>query len=328
MKPIVCFGEAIIDFLNTSEQNEDLLQLNNYRQYPGGAPANAAVAVAKLGGNAFFAGQVGNDPFGAFLIDALKQYQVHTDFVMQHATAKTALAFVMLDNSAERSFSFYRQQTADILVTPEQVNDAWFTSQTIFHICSNTLTDNDIAQTTEFAVNKALSAQCVVSFDVNLRHNLWQHKKADRPRINRLVMQSHIIKFSLDELHYLADDKCDQYITDCLSQRCELLLITDGSQDIKYYTKGLRGCISPPQVNPIDTTAGGDGFIGGLLFALGQSAHLSDLLESQTYLEHVIAFASLCGAFTVTKLGAFPALPNKIDILNQSESFIDIFSEQ
>jgi len=328
MKSVICFGEALIDFLNTSKQTEGLLQLNNYRQYPGGAPANAAVAIAKLGGNAYLAGQVGDDAFGDFLINALTQYQVKTDFVAKHATAKTALAFVMLDDQGERSFAFHRQQTADVLVTPHQVSDAWFRHDGIFHICSNTLTDKDIATTTYFAVDKALQFNCTVSFDVNLRHNLWPTQQADRSVINKLVEKSHIIKYSKDELVYLANGDIETYITHCLNQSCELIIITDGANDIAYYSRAFKGSVTPPPINAIDTTAGGDGFIGGVLFALSQQKNANDLLKSQSTLEHVIAFAATCGAFAVSKPGAFPALPNKTDILNQSKRFIDIFSEQ
>ncbi len=98
MKRVVCFGEAVIDFLNTGQLREGEMSLNSFTQFPGGAPANAAVAVAKLGGEAVFAGQVGDDPFGHFLLDALQLYGVDTSIAAVHPTARTALAFVFLDD--------------------------------------------------------------------------------------------------------------------------------------------------------------------------------------------------------------------------------------
>ena len=194
MKPVICFGEALIDFLNTGSQEDGCLRINNYRQYPGGAPANAAVAVSKLGGKAFFAGQVGDDTFGEFLINALRTYQVDTQFVSKHPHAKTALAFVLLDEMGERSFSFHRHQTADLLFDKSQVDKNWFNESAIFHFCSNTLTEKSIAACTEYAVEQALMHGAIISFDVNLRHNLWATGKVTISVVDKLVKQAHVFK--------------------------------------------------------------------------------------------------------------------------------------
>ena len=121
-----------------------------------------------------FSGQVGSDSFGDFLEKALTYYQVDTHFLMRHSTAKTALAFVSLDEIGERSFAFYRDNSADVLLTPAQLQQSLFASKIIaqayiFHFCSNTLTTNDIANTTLFAVKEARKQEALISFDVNLR---------------------------------------------------------------------------------------------------------------------------------------------------------------
>jgi len=270
MKPVICFGEALIDFLNTGEQSDGPLSLKNYRQYPGGAPANAAVAVAKLGGNAFFAGQVGADPFGDFLADALTQYGVDIQFLARHNEAKTALAFVMLDKNGDRSFAFHRHQTADVLFSADQVSDLWFKDQPIFHFCSNTLTDITIAQATKVAVEKAKHHQALISFDVNLRHNLWQQGNANIKLVNELVFSADLIKFSRDELEYLARDNIDAYVEQCFRHGVSLMVITNGEHDIEYITPQGKQSLGVPNVKAIDTTAGGDAFSGALLFALSQ----------------------------------------------------------
>jgi fructokinase len=332
-RPVICFGEALIDFLQTSQQTEDLLELNNYRQYPGGAPANAAVAVAKLGGNALFAGQVGDDPFGEFLIDALNKYHVNTKFVTKHPTAKTALAFVILDKTGERSFSFHRHQTADLLFKNTQVDQEWFNHSPIFHFCSNTLTDNDIASCTKYAVQRALANNVLISFDVNLRHNLWPSGEVNIGIVNRLVKQAHILKFSLDELTYLAQGDIETYIEDCFQAQCQLIVITDGEKILTYYTAENLDAIYPPTVNAIDTTAGGDAFIGAFLFSLSHFEHITKLFNDSELLKQVITFSACCGALAVTKNGAFPALPNfeqGITFLKEQGStqsqLLDIFS--
>ncbi len=130
------------------------LQLADFRQFPGGAPANVAVAVARLGGQAKFAGQVGDDPFGQFLEEALLHYGVGTTFLHKHPSAHTTLAFVFLDADGDRSFSFYRDRTADVLFSAEQVSDQWFVDHPILHVCSNTLTNQDIASVTEYVLEQ------------------------------------------------------------------------------------------------------------------------------------------------------------------------------
>jgi len=315
---VLCFGEALIDFLHTGQQAEDSLSLSNYRQYPGGAPANAAVAIAKLGGKALFAGQVGADPFGEFLIDSLQAYQVDTQFVAKHPSAKTALAFVMLDKTGERSFSFHRHQTADLLFEQSQVDEDWFNDSTIFHFCSNTLTDEHIAMCTEHAVQQASNHDLLVSFDVNLRHNLWSTGQVDIDIVNKLVKQAHILKFSLDELTYLAQGNIEQYIKSCFKTNCQLLIITDGENILTYYTSETLDAIYPPKVTAIDTTAGGDAFIGALLFALSHFEQPIELFKNTALLKQVINFSACCGALAVSKMGAFPALPN----LDQATVFI------
>jgi fructokinase len=324
MKTVICFGEALIDFINVAKHNSDitsdsLLTLNDYRQFPGGAPANAAVAVAKLGGKAFFSGQVGQDNFGDFLEHALKHYKVDTRYLLKHGHAKTALAFVTLDNEGERSFSFYRDMSADVLLTKVQLQETLFSSSAfetpyIFHFCSNTLTTTDIANTTLFAVEQARKQNALISFDVNLRHNLWSTEQADIALVNQFVHQADVLKFSLDELVYLSQGAEQQYITDCLNQHASLVLVTDGGNDIAYYTEDSSGVISPPTVKVVDTTAGGDGFVGGLLFALSQSdfshSGLATLFKDEQRFHHLLQFASACGACAVAKQGAFPALPS------------------
>lgn len=314
MKPVICFGEALIDFLNTGEQQDGHLTLSDYRQYPGGAPANAAVSVAKLGGRAYFTGQVGADLFGDFLKSSLEQYSVNTEFLTQHPTAKTALAFVKLDETGDRSFSFYRHQTADVMFRPEQVCSAWFARPSIFHFCSNTLTEPGITETTKEAVSMAKKNNAIISFDVNLRHNLWSTGYADKDIVNEFVFMSDLLKFSKEEIDYLSGDNRKAYINKCLAKGVSLVVVTDGEHQIEYHTLHQADSFDAPNVKAIDTTAGGDAFVGSLLFGLSKEKNFSLLVDNKHRLKALLKFASHCGAHAVTLPGAFPALPSFKDI--------------
>ncbi len=315
MKPVICFGEALIDFLNTGTMEDGGLSLPNFRQYPGGAPANAAVAVAKLGGDAHFAGQVGDDSFGHFLKNALGKYGVKTDTLSFHPSAKTALAFVMINHEGDRSFSFYRDNSADLVFEKSQVSDNWFNGSPLFHFCSNTLAHAPIAEVTEYAVDRARAGQSIVSFDVNLRHNLWQQGNADRERVNKLVAKADLIKFAREELDYLAGSEQQAYIKRCFEQGVQLILITNGPEPVEYFIQGGEsGSVAPPEVSAVDTTAAGDAFIGAMLFGISRLDSLAELIENSDRLQNLIGFATRCSAYTVARPGAFPALPDRNSI--------------
>src|SRR5690606_25166447 len=207
----------------------------------------------------------------------------------------------------ERSFTFHRHQSADVLFTTEQVDSAWFANQPILHFCSNTLTTTDIANCTSYIVAQARAKQAMVSFDVNLRHNLWPDNQIDISLVNQLVHQADIVKFSRDELEFLAGADPEQYLQDCLAAHCQLLVITDGANPIRFLTRAAQGNIHPPVVKAVDTTAGGDAFIGGLLFGLSQQADIQSVCQDSQQLATLLHFAAACGAHTVTQPGAFTA---------------------
>lgn len=315
MNSVVCFGEALIDFLNIETKECLGLQIKDFRQFPGGAPANVAVAVARLGGKAKFAGQVGSDFFGDFLQDSLERFNVDTSLLLKHPVAKTALAFVTLDASGDRDFMFYRDQSADTLIRPDQVSKTWFEDNGIFHFCSNTLTSVTATETTKHAVQLAKISNNIISFDVNLRHDLWDRSEADIDLVNSFINLSDVVKFSKEEIEYLAKGiSIVDYVKHCLSNGVRLLVITDGGNDIQYCSQEHFGSFTPPSVKVADTTAGGDGFTGGLLFGLSSMRDVRNEIVDPIVLSKLINFSAHCGAIAVTRLGAFTALPELRDV--------------
>jgi len=310
---VVCFGEALIDFISQSPIQSDGLSIPQFAQYPGGAPANAAVAVAKLGGTARFAGQVGQDTFGYFLQQALQRYGVCTKHLVLHPTANTALAFVAHDRHGERSFSFYREQSADLLYSSAQIQPALFSEASLLHFCSNTLVEPDIAGVTAELLQQARNNGLWLSFDVNLRHNLWPAGHADKEVVRGFVSKAQLLKFSHDELAYLSDTP-EQYIQQLLAAEAHLLVITHDDKPVRYFSRYTYGSLAVPQVQAVDTTAGGDAFIGGLLYQLSLQPDLAAFCRNTAAVEAALAFAARCGAHAVTRPGAFPALPVLADV--------------
>ena len=307
---LIAFGEALIDFL--SNKSDSANDHESFTKYPGGAPANVAVAAAKLGVDSHFVGQVGDDSFGHFLADCLGSYGVKTDNMRFAKDAKTALAFVSLDSEGERTFEFYRQASADILYCAEYFKAEWFNaSQGIFHTCSNTLTDADITQATLAGMALADQADWLISCDVNLRANLWPDNSPNKARVIDWMMQAHVIKASLEELAELSQDPM-ALIQQTLANKAQVFVLTDGANSVRYFTKSLTGEVQTPIVAVKDTTAAGDAFVGGLLAQLIRLAPTAkDCAElDQSSWQSIIEYAVASGACAVTEFGAYPALPN------------------
>ena len=305
---VIAFGEALIDFL-AQETGADCVP--TFAQYPGGAPANVAVAVAKLGGDSHFVGQVGDDTFGHFLKKSLSDYGVNTQALLMTAEAKTALAFVSLDETGERSFEFYRNPSADILFRPEDFLAQWFyAAQGVFHTCSNTLTDDNISAATSVGMRLAKLAGWVISCDINLRTNLWPQEEVNVARVIEWMQQADVVKASLEELALLADDPM-ALIQTSLQQGVSLFVLTDGAQAVRYFHKnGTTGEVLTPTVVVKDTTAAGDAFVGGLLYKIAEVVEETSIMAlTPDELSQIIRFAVACGACAVTQLGAYPSLP-------------------
>lgn len=318
---LLAFGEALIDFLSEGGNPE------RFTKFPGGAPANVAVAYAKLGGASQFCGMLGQDMFGDFLLQSLSDENVGTDYCKQTTAAKTGLAFVSLDSQGERSFSFYRPPAADLLFSQQDFCLEAFEHANIFHICSNSLTEQEIFDATIAGLKLANVHHCLRSFDVNLRLNLWQHPELAKERIWQCITNCDVLKVSREELDFLLSMQQleqTQFVEKCLASGVSLVVISDGDSPISFYTQTIHGQASIPAIDAIDTTAAGDAFVGALLYQLNQeitqNGPLDNLTTNPEALLRMINFATSCGAIACTQKGAFPSLPS----FNDYEEFIKI----
>ncbi|KPH65693.1 MULTISPECIES: carbohydrate kinase family protein [Pseudoalteromonas] len=317
---LVCFGEALIDFLSDGKSPE------SFTKYAGGAPANVAVAAAKLGLKSSFCGMLGQDMFGEFLEQQFTSLGVNTQYCKFTNKAKTALAFVSLDEHAERSFSFYRPPAADLLFKVDDFNSAMFTEHALFHVCSNSLTEHNIYQTTIYGLTQAKKAGAICSFDMNLRENLWPSLRYTVERIWHVISLCDIVKLSKEELEFLnknshKDHDLEHTISAVLEAGVTCLLITDGGAPIHYCHSTYRGQVMPPKTKVVDTTAAGDAFIGGFLSQIGikcvNKKAFKLLCAEQSNITNAVSFAASAGAFAVSKYGAFSSLPTAADLPQQ-----------
>ena len=328
MFKVISFGEILVDMLSNKLGGDVDHGTESFTKFPGGAPANVAAAVARLGGNAYFAGKISNDMFGVFLSKSLIEMGVKTDCVTYTNTENTALAFVSLDETGERSFEFYRDNSADLNFNQADFKSNWFGGNGIFHCCSNTLTTNDIFEVTMFGLWMAKKAGWIVSFDVNLRKNLWTNTDEASDRIWQCLAICDLIKLSKEELVFLSDGNDEsQIIKKMLKNGCALVIVTDGNNLVHYHMKSGSSTQMPPKADMVDSTAAGDAFVGGFLYSLAKNDISSDRLHSMEIDNEVLAksikLACDCGAFAVTKKGAFTALANFADILEFLRNRVD-----
>lgn len=310
---IVSFGEMLIDFVPTVS-GVSLAEAPGFLKAPGGAPANVAIAVARLGGKAAFVGKLGDDEFGHMLAGILKENGVRADGINFDKGARTALAFVTLRADGEREFMFYRNPSADMLLTPEELNLELIRSAKVFHYGSISLIVEPCRSAHMKAMEAAKDAGALLSYDPNLRLPLWPSPEEAREQIMSIWDKADVIKVSDNELEFLTgSDKIDDESAMSLwHPNLKLLLVTLGEKGCRYYTKSFKGSVEGFHVKTVDTTGAGDSFVGALLCKIVDDG---SILEDEARLKEVLRFACACGAITTTKKGAIPALPTGAEAL-------------
>lgn len=310
---IVSLGEALIDFV-ALEAGVGVGEASGFLKAPGGAPANVAAGVARLGRPAAFLGKVGDDPFGRFLKDTLRNVGVDVGGLRMDPRARTGLAFVSLATSGERDFCFFRNPSADMLYRPDEVAEDRIRQARIFHFGSITLIQDPSRAATLHAVDLARGAGVLVSFDPNLRPPLWPSLQDARRAILDALPLAHVVKVSEEELEFLTGGgdlgSCMEALM-AANPGMQLLVVTMGARGAAWKTRAQSGQAPAPTVNAVDTTGAGDGFVAGLLVKLLDAGigpnDLADLDAGR--LDAAVRFACTVGALVTTRKGAIPALP-------------------
>jgi len=303
---VVTLGEALIDFVPTVN-GVSLAEAPAFKKAPGGAPANVAAGLAKLGVQCAFLGKVGEDAFGEFLKQTLDEVGVNTQGLVFSKQARTALAFVSLQADGEREFMFYRHPSADMLYAPDEVATALISDAKVFHLGSISLIDEPSRSATLAGLKTAKNNDLLISYDPNLRPALWQDETAAREGILSVWGQADIIKVSEEELAFLTGlEEIDQGVDALWFEGLRLMVVTLGKGGCRYFTPNFRGLMPGFQVDAVDTTGAGDGFVAGLLRGLLRHPNADD---DEVRLREVCRYANAVGAITTTRRGAIPALP-------------------
>ena len=298
---LVSFGELLIDFV-ALEMGVTVGDASGFIKAPGGAPANVAVAVARLGYQSAFMGQVGDDPFGRYLADMLAAESVNIDGLLFSQEARTALAFVSNTADGDRSFMFYRHPSADMLMKPADVNTRVIDESDIFHFGSITLIHEPAKSALLNALEQAVASDTFISYDPNLRLPLWESAAAAKAGMLSGLEYANLLKISAEELEFLTGG---EDVRPLWRDRMEMICVTYGQRGaivhLKDGTEIKHGGYAVPAR---DTTGAGDAFVAGMLIGIldygdDVQAHLPDILD----------FANVVGGLTCVKEGAIPSLP-------------------
>ncbi len=307
MNRIWLSGDAVVDLIPDSD--------TTYLKCPGGAPANVAVAAARLGSDCAFFGRVGDDPLGRFMCQTLNKEHIDTDHLVLDAEQRTSTVIVDLDDNGERSFTFMVKPSADQFL---QVSDipSFKTGQWL-HICSIALANEPSRTSTLTAMKQIKSAGGFVSFDPNLREEVWTDQTQIKPVVRQAIALADVVKFSEEELLFLTNtEDLESGIKAIRELGNTLVLVTMGAEGALIIHNNRQQILGGKAVKPVDTTGAGDAFVGGLLARLSQSDHW----DNEQTIHDAVRWANACGALATTQKGAMTALPHRDALLHYIES--------
>ena len=314
MMDITAIGEVLIDLTQSGKTEQGIPRFD---ANPGGAPANLAVAAAKLGAKTAFIGRVGNDSYGQFLRDTLSRNGVDVSGLSVDPVQHTTLAIVTVDETGERSFSFYRDPSADVNLNEAELSREQLENTRILHFGSVSLTAEPSRSATLFAARTAKAAGRLVSYDPNYRASLWPDEKTAIERMREPLPMADILKISDEELPLLAGTDDPVEGSRILAEKgISLILITLGPDGAFYRFKDQCGKVSGVPCVVADTNGAGDTFFGSFLSRLVKrqtEGSLLDGLETKE-LEGMIAFANKAASITTSRHGAIPAMPTMAEM--------------
>ncbi|EER7623076.1 aminoimidazole riboside kinase [Escherichia coli] len=290
-------GDAVVDLLPESD--------GRLLPCPGGAPANVAVGIARLGGTSGFIGRVGDDPFGALMQRTLLTEGVDITYLKQDEWRRTSTVLVDLNDQGERSFTFMVRPSADLFLETTDL-PCWRHGEWL-HLCSIALSAEPSRTSAFTAMTAIRHAGGFVSFDPNIREDLWQDEHLLRLCLRQALQLADVVKLSEEEWRLISGKTQNDRDICALAKEYEIamLLVTKGAEGVVVCYRGQVHHFAGMSVNCVDSTGAGDAFVAGLLTGLSSTGLSTDERE----MRRIIDLAQRCGALAVTAKGAMTALP-------------------
>ncbi len=299
---VICIGEILIDFIS-EEPGKRLADVKTFSKFAGGAPANVAVGISKFGLKTAFAGRVGDDSFGDFLINYLKRHNINSEYIIRDTVHKTRLAFVGLDSKMERFFEFWEKNPADANIKSDDYFPEFLSNAKIVHFGSLPLCSTESRDNFFNIIPKVNRDNTYISFDPNYRESLWESKEEARIVLSNFASKANILKMNEQEALFLTKQSYLEKASKVLfGENTMLIAITLGSKGCFIKTRNFSTFVSGFKVEQVDSTGCGDVFLAGFL---------AKIIKQEGYIKHfnekdlieLGKFANGAGAIAVTRLG-------------------------
>lgn len=310
---VICIGEILIDFIS-EEPGKQLGDVKTFSKFAGGAPANVAVGLTTLGLKTAFAGRVGNDPFGDYLINYLKRHNVNSEHIIRDPLHKTRLAFVGLDLNKERSFEFWEKSPADVNIKSDDYSPEFLSSSRIVHFGSLPLCSAESRDNFFNIISQVNRDNAYISFDPNYRESLWESKEEARILLSKFASKANILKINEQEALFLTKQSYLEKASEVLfGENTVLIAITLGSKGCFIKTRNFFTFVQGFKVKQVDSTGCGDAFLAGLLAKIIKQKRNIESFNEKDLIE-IGKFANGTGAIAVTHLGGTESLPTSEEV--------------
>lgn len=310
---VIALGELLIDFTEngTSASGNPILEAN-----PGGAPCNVLAMLNNLGKKTGFIGKVGKDAFGDYLIETVKNIGIDTKNLLQDEEVPTTLAFVHTAPDGDRSFSFYRNPGADMMLKADDIDFSEISRAKVFHFGTLSMTHEDIREATKKAVSYAKENGMLISFDPNLRPLLWKDLSVAKEMMEYGFSQCDILKISDDEITFVTGkstipEAIDEFVK---KYKPALMCVTLGKEgSIAIYKDMMIKSPGRLRDNTIETTGAGDTFMACVINYVLE--HGIDNLSEEDLIK-MQQFAGNAASLITTRKGALKVMPTKEEVEN------------
>ena len=312
MYDVAAIGELLIDFTCLSTDADGYPTM---AAHPGGAPANYLAALTKFGAKTAMIGKVGNDAFGRLLIKTLKGAGIDTRGMLVSDDVFTTLAFVTLDDSGDREFSFARKPGADTQLRYDEIDLGVIDASKALHFGTLSMTNEPARDATYRAVEYAAEHGKLISFDPNLRKPLWDDLKEAKRQMLWGLQHADVVKISDEETKFLfglAPEASAKHIIDSFGVR--LVYVTCGADGCFYRTKSASGFVKALSGIAVkDTTGAGDIFGGSAMYGLLRAGGVPEKLTAEK-LENIVSFACASAGLSTTRAGGISSVPERGEV--------------
>lgn len=298
---VLIYGDIFVDYIATNETNTE------FTTFLGGATVNVAAGVARLGANSSLITVIGEDEDSVFAENELNAEAVDLTYAVRTPAKKVNRVYVHLTPDHDRVFADYADDTPDLQVRPDDLDEQAFRDASILHICSGTMFHPTALATTKRAVALAKKHDVFLSVDINVRPLRWESEEICRRTILSFLNQTDLLKLTEEELAFLTQESDVQRALGQLAvYDIPVIMMTMGEHGTLAVIEGVQHQVGVEPIEPVDTTGAGDAFIAGVLRGLhldGKPGSLDEMLAH-------IRFGNEMGALCAMKSGALSAMPH------------------